>query len=155
APGETDVVLVPVLAPSAAGSYRLEFSMVRESVLWFDQMAEFEHPTLALEVKNPPELDSRGFSLRQVEILRIQETGERAVYRRWLEKFATVGTAAHAAIAALNDVFLPPRLSILILADGCTPAEMQFSVAALRAQLYRHWEIRVVIGRDTDPSVRR
>ena len=68
-------------------------------------------------------------------------------YERWHQRYAELSDVDRAAIrAAAGKLVAPPRLCVLLLADGASEAEVERASASVEKQLYANRELCVVRG---------
>ena len=68
-------------------------------------------------------------------------------YERWHQRYAELSDVDRAAIrAAAGKLVAPPRLCVLLLADGASEAEVERASASVETQLYANRELCVVRG---------
>ena len=85
-----------------------------------------------------------------------REALRRAHYAAWIERYDTPSDADRAAIAvAVQALPASPLISVVMPMLNPPPVVLERAIAAVRAQLYPHWELCIVAdGGAADPRVR-
>lgn len=84
-----------------------------------------------------------------------QEALRRARYADWVRRYDTGSDADRAAIAAAVEALpVSPLISLVMLVRDPPPARLEGAIAAVRAQLYPHWELCVAAAPGADPRLR-